>query len=1210
MSSRGTRTATVGSGRVREGGALVTAKQDFNAHWQGNSFQHGAPDVLMEPTLPFFSSSNLQGTLEEMLVLVTSGGSGFISIGSVDGYSTDGYSSGSYNVGAVETPTLYDAFVAAFADSRLQGGGIVLVMAGTYTLDNTVEVPAGISIMGENSGTIINGEMFEEPMFKILRGSTSTIGGNEGAGEINLISGAPKKGCKLFNLILVDNLNGVIQSGGEPIASMSTVPMVQCERSSHLTCDYVRFIGRVNNGAVSARTKTLKAVGYTTGGSTGSTLVLENCYFDGLKIGFDFTPGNGDIDFLTVNRCRARTFGSESDPGDTSYASNCFGLLSLCNATLTNNYHTGAASSIPTVRAMFVINTATGATTDVKMVLTGNSGGPTLSSANSNNLLVDTTSTSIIRTVKTGNSWGGSIQNDWFVIVGSAAGGAVSGDILGTGAIDFLIGTLASYVPTTVIVNPGTYVITSLGGGNSAQYINFVGNKRRETYPVFSFNLPSGTDALGSRVFKVAGLKSLRLKCYTATTSNYHHVEIPAVGHITTVEDCIFSNVGLTTAASSPANQDGDPVKTSTVVRNCHFFQDGDYADNISLFLISTDTVRLEDCIFRNCGYIGGIGEVSGLSLTSSASVPEITIKNCFFSLKSGTIDDASPITSFNSWFFIQDSAAKISIENCQFSVDDVLGAATPVNTTLTSAGTYTKHIHLLARDITISNTVFNGPEQTFATGGQTYALPTLYVEPQQSLKIMDCRFVGGGLPLQISGANSFSSANLRGGIGIYNSEFCPASGSTQITDTLLDIDIDLNSFTTASEINPQVVIQGCNFWQRIATTTTQVQHTEMNSANYTGQGIVQIYAPFFDVNFSDNKVTGNLRLYNTLGNPYSHFAGVLINNYDGKTIASTASASPFFVSATNNKIRVRNYWAPENSSTSVACLWIKSSSIQVCDNALHMNNTIGGTLGFCGPLYINNIPTSGTPYSEGIVTGNFFSRRDDVGATSALRVAYVNIASTSGRGMLTDNSFCSRTIDGSGETFVNDATSEPDKWLMDRNKNQIFNVVLSGSHGLVGNQESAIELPVAAGAENTDLSIVVLNSPGFGVEILYPGGSTTGSFFWLIPLYGLLPDNARIISATATANSSEVMTAGTFSFTLSGNGLTTVTGTPVIEFETPYTPSDDISSVCTPTNTTPTTTYVNRSDMSLVLQLISNNIQDSNTSNIFIDGITLKYTF
>lgn len=361
-----------GSGRNKEGGYLATHKQDFNAHYTGGDFRHGADDIDMNPALSGFSATNVQTTLEEFISFVTSSGSGFVSVGSITG------TAGKYNVGDPATPTFESALSAAFTDSRLTNGGIVLIMAGTYVMNTSVSVPVGITIMGELAGTIIVGEMTEQPMFLIPQSTdTTTIGADTGGGEEPLAAGAPADAVKFFNLTLADNVNGNVKSSGLPISTMQTVPMISCEKSSNLICEEVRFVGRVNYGGPAARGKTLRAIGgYSSGGTTQTGLTIKRCYFDGMATTIDFSPGGGDIDHLVVEKCRARIFGTE-DSASTDPENNCFVSFTQCNATLVNNYcvseNNGGLSVDNTARYLFVMQDSAG-TSNIHVVIVGNSG--------------------------------------------------------------------------------------------------------------------------------------------------------------------------------------------------------------------------------------------------------------------------------------------------------------------------------------------------------------------------------------------------------------------------------------------------------------------------------------------------------------------------------------------------------------------------------------------------------------------------------------------------------------------------------------------------------------------------------------------------------------------------------------------------------------------------------------------------------------------
>jgi hypothetical protein len=1142
----------IGSGRRIEGGKLVTYKQDFNAHCEGEDFFHNADHIKMNPVLPSLSATDVQGTLEELQAVITSSGSGFISVGQIGG------NVGSYNAGAVSTPKLADALTAAFQDDRLQNGGIVLILAGKYKLENTVSVPAGVTIIGEDSGSIIDGQMLEQPMFRIEQGSAVGIGGDSGSGDINLDAGSPLLGVRLANLVLADNLDGYIQSGGQPISSMQTTPMILCETSSYLVCDSVKFIGRVNNGPVSARAKTLKSIGYTNAGSTSSTLYLQNCFFDGMKIGFDFSPGNGNLDFLVVDNCRARTFGSESNPGDTTYQSNCFGLISNCNARLSDNYHIGAVSSVPTVRAMFVVNAATGGT-DTKISLVNNSGGPTLSNAGMN-ILVDTTGSNL-KTSRSGNNWGGSVQNDWFITVGASAPGGTSpsGDFIGRGAIDLVMALFGSsgIGPATVIVNPGSYNVTT----NVASNLTFIGNKRGENYPVFNMQIATGVDGFGNRVFAPAAIKSIRFKCYIADTAVYHSISIPVDGHLTIIEDCIFSNCALTANASNPGNQDGDPQKQGIVVKNCHFYQDNDYTDNISLYLPDTDTVLIEECIFRNNGFIGGIGDVPALSLSSTSTASNITIKNCIFSLNGGSIDNVSPVTDFNNYFFINTSVGRVVIDGCQFLAEEDLTGYTGINNTMLNNGEYTKHIYISALDVYIKDSIFNGPEENYTLSAVSYTVPTLYIQPIRSLKFTNSRIVGGALPLQIGGSLAMSSTGTRGSIVVSGSDFQGANNSTRGTFTLIDIDIDLNSFTSTSHVNSNIIITDNTFYQKVASATAQIPHSEFTGADYNVNGVIQVYAPFFDVDISNNKMVANLRATTTVGSPYSHFTGIAVNNYNSVTLGAASTAIPFRVSIKDNKIKVRNSFSNASASTSSSAAWVRSCQMQIINNDFTFQNLVATNAEFSGCLYLDNPASTSTAYSNGLVTGNIFSRRNEDGSTTNLGRGYILVASTSGPGVIMNNSFSDSTYNNASTTLVEDNTTN-DTWRVSDNKRQQEALSIKGNAGMLGLGLTSTGIKVATGIiPSVTASNVNFTYQSTTTNVVFDYNDTGDDLTatWSIPLSGLLPSGVYvtnvIIPVDITANPSTTSVAtlayrdDNSSITDNINPLTTAGGNLLLSF-------------------------------------------------------------
>lgn len=334
----------IGSGRSREGGFPAVNKVDFNFHVVGSGFRHGAVDIDMEPNITVFSgifdAPTVQGTLQKMADFLQTTGQGFISIG-------DGYQSppNDFTVGSGATPTLTDAFNAAFNHTRLQNGGIILVKSGIYRLTGTVNVPAGISIMGEIAGTTIIGETSEQSMFKFLRSQKRFNISTDG-----VQSEDPLDKCTLFNIILADNLDGYALSGAP---TMTTVPMIDLERGANLFCEQVSFIGKMASlgaGPTFGRTKTLAVFRTSAGATDGTVLVVDKCTSTGTKIFANFNSTSA-LDRYTVVNSRIRVFGTETSSGFTD-AENCFfnstteGTIRVINNILFGNDTSTGSSNV------------------------------------------------------------------------------------------------------------------------------------------------------------------------------------------------------------------------------------------------------------------------------------------------------------------------------------------------------------------------------------------------------------------------------------------------------------------------------------------------------------------------------------------------------------------------------------------------------------------------------------------------------------------------------------------------------------------------------------------------------------------------------------------------------------------------------------------------------------------------------------------------
>lgn len=390
----------IGSGRQKEGGFLAVHKKDFKAHIDGTEkdYNHSAESINMSPPIDIFNNllnaETLQETLEKMANVLANSGQGFISIG-------DGYEAGDFNVGDPGIATLNDAFAHAFAADRLQNGGIILLKAGTYYLYQNVQVPPGITIMGEPTATNIIGEMSEEPMFtfpKVINMHEIEPGATAMA--------QPSSQNKLWGLTLFDNLDGNIAGGGP---SMSAVPMIDCKRGSNVVIDGCFFVGKAVKGPVSV---THRGVGYSgNAGGQPTTLHVKNSYFDGIKTPIDFDTVEGEKDYLIVENNRARSLGGGSLLPSLNERS--FVAFTTCNATLVSNFHEGLNDDWG-ASVCFLIKNVIVNSENVSISIVGNSGkisgslNPSfIENANKNNFIVDSRAIKTdLRIITSGNSWG------------------------------------------------------------------------------------------------------------------------------------------------------------------------------------------------------------------------------------------------------------------------------------------------------------------------------------------------------------------------------------------------------------------------------------------------------------------------------------------------------------------------------------------------------------------------------------------------------------------------------------------------------------------------------------------------------------------------------------------------------------------------------------------------------------------------------------
>lgn len=1187
------RQSFVGSGRQIEGGALAARKQDLIAHSQGNYIRHLADQIDMVVPIPNLLGTTVEAQMHSLEGLFASVGSGFISIGNAgpDGYSgPDGYALGSYNVNTVATPTLQSAMQAALLDSRLKGGGVLLILSGTYVLTGTVEIPAGITIMGEDAGTLIIGQMANVPMFTIDGYATEyDIGGNDGTGNILINSGSSFWKTKFVNIMLSDNLGGTIASGS---ASMTSVPIISLKKGANLECSNVTFMGRLNSGTILNRAKTSSAIATTSGTTFGTTLTCHKCFFDGFKSAVVFSPSSGDQDFLTITDCKIRTYGIEGASASfpTGLAGDSCIVASLCNAVITNNYYVGAG----TWANVFLNLQTTSGTKNVRVVVSGNSGSPF--STTSSALVKNSTAGNTFDAVIANNNWGINIDSPWTIIVGGSSGKDPAGDIFGVQAINTILSLANSNnFQATVIVNPGTYVVN--GSSNTVNnYCNlkFIGNKNGKNYPVFQLGLSSlSTDILGNQFLilgnHIEGIEFQNATLFSGTSiipafnATSYAAQTPA--HFLHIKDCIFKDITLylMDIGSAPfTDTAGDAATLHTIIEDCRFLQTGTYTDNLSLSIPRCNTVLVKNCNFLGNGYALNIGNTK----YTSAAIADASylLENCTFDQTGYTITTASP-TGVSNYILINDVTAKVTVRNCQILATSTLGNATAnIGGGLPAAGTFTKFAYIVGRDTEIIDCIVNGPAQTFTSSAVAYNMPSLFIESKNSARIYNTKFYGGALPLQFGGTNF-----TQGSVFVQGCEFTGTATSGQYTQ----LDIDFNYTTIVA--NKYTIIISNNTFKGSTITDALVLHANMNSASYNAHGVVQIYANNYDVIFSNNKIQTSIPASPA---SYTHYSGAVINCYDSSTNSGTRPCS---IAAHDNSIGITNLYFSGSATNTATSMWIKSADAKIHNNYFQFYNfaAVGPvvTTNLSGCLYVNTSAINA--YSDSVVTGNTFSSRDNFGnsttGTAILVGGFVIIDSSSSRGRIVDNSFSDTTLDGSNTALVYDQTSQPKKWLVANNKNQTESFQIRGNLGIVSNltnTNGGNHPQVVTGGTALTNPVVEfwdLASPSYTYVIKYTTGSGALSFNWNVPLYDILPKGVIITSVSIKATSDHSMTAGNLGLYLTGTTPSILTAaTPALDFTTASygTPNTVITPTITPGNTGASDTFVNNPSEALTISI------------------------
>lgn len=1179
----------IGSGRAREGGLAAVHRQDFKAHTTGGSWRHKAKQIDMSPGIStfnnVFNSSTVQGTLEKMASVISTLGQGYITIG-------DGYDTGIYNA-----PPLDQAFADALTNPRLQSGGVILVKAGVYYLSETVNIPAGITVMGEPGGTYIFGQMNEKPMFHLRTGNDRFNLAGGSFGTIRNVE--PIDQIKFYNLVLGDNTDGYFESSGVAIPTMTTTGFLECEVGSNVVVEDCTFLGRVNPTFPPLEI-TKRGIFYAgTNPGKPTALFVKDCYFDMLQSAVEFDgPTEGNTDSLRVESCRARLFGDTTSGNREDV---CFVSFNLCNAHFESNLHTAASNNFQTT-CFYLKNTVVSNPERVRVSMVNNTGGITNSTStySTNELLnffYNDYTTTDFEAVKIGNSWGRDYNSSWFFTVGD--GTSSVGDLNGSNALEIAfqrsdIGDITTGEGTqdVCIVNPGTYTLTT---GGTSNMIKLVGNDRNGVKPVINLNSGSGTDANGNPTTSVGHLmKNIE---FASNGASFNTITVIAgstsSNRYVLVENCKFSNAGIDFDAMSGSIDNVVDIE----VKDTQFDQDGTYNDNIGMYSSgNASSILLERCSFTNLGY--------ALQISSGSSVrdSQITLRDCNlnqnpYSTPAEKIGNASPSGNDN-YVYISDTNARVLLENTTILCNAPgFFSTSRINSSLAVLGNFDKYIYISARDIIIESSELTGPAQTFSDGGTPYALPTLSVTPGRFLTVSNSDLTGS-LALQLTGS---AFTNIGGtdttGIKLHNSRF-NGTGLGSVDGTCVDLDCPDYVVVSSDFRRPTISISNCFVDNKNGSNTgLGVRHTNQTTAKgYDAGGALQVYASGWQVFCDSTYCAAEFDGSSTATGIVQLGAAV----FDVIGDASTANLNFASIELSNNEFLLDRFASTGLvESTNVVT---RAPYININGNSFFRDPNASSATNPNNYLEIWNNPVS-TGGSGCTVTGNIFSNRN---ATGGLGLQAIFVASGSGEnGIITDNVFDSPYVNSTSVTTL--ITGDLTGWIVERNKNQtVTTEIRTGSVGTHA-VHNPLNDPLFVGSGVVDLNFRGVDGDESVINPMTINFLSSGSILravWSVSLNDVLPDNTYVVSLDMNTRCTVNPTDGDATLSLANQGSSTLTDTVDFTSGAGYTPSTVENLTITPG--TPTDYRISPSEQTTVTFVADG--QDG--SNFIIYGGNLSITY
>jgi hypothetical protein len=366
-------------------GGLATNRYDFEEHIEGLAFRHNSDQIDVDPAVningtQYITVSTALTAISGNLLQLEGDGKGFITIG--DGYDCYHNANGTVNFDPTIPPidTILNPIFSAIINntplppqySRIQRGGVVLLKSGTYYVVNTINVPPGITILGEGYGTkIVNATSLvipptagnppypkavstAAPVFQIFPDINRLS--NDGAININAPFFMFGRSTKFYNLVIGDNFIEPTILGDVnyklPQNYAVNVPLILQEQGSFFECSNVSFVGRVNftsGQTVGSNGVSSYAVQLDSNNpvSSGTILKVRDCFFDGFALASEFrgTGYNADVCEFINNKIRVYGYlGNNS----SSAPNNCVLSTTPCNTEFSDNYVVGNGNNVLT----------------------------------------------------------------------------------------------------------------------------------------------------------------------------------------------------------------------------------------------------------------------------------------------------------------------------------------------------------------------------------------------------------------------------------------------------------------------------------------------------------------------------------------------------------------------------------------------------------------------------------------------------------------------------------------------------------------------------------------------------------------------------------------------------------------------------------------------------------------------------------------------